>query len=111
MASKEMANIPGSEKRPYKNAHIVAPAPSDERLEVTVRVRPKNPLPKAQDMLKLSNAPLKILTHGQYETLYGSDEKDLALVRKFAEEHNLSIVRESPARRTVILAGTVPDFN
>jgi kumamolisin len=111
MASKEMVDIPGSEKRPYKNARIVAPAPSDERLEITVRVRPKNPLPEAQDMLKLSKAPLKILTHDQYEALYGSDEKDLALVRKFAEEHNLSVVRESSSRRTVILSGTVPDFN
>src|SRR5262250_2452213 len=105
MASKKMVKIPGSEKRPYKNARVVAPAPSDERLEVTVRLRPKNPLPLPQDMLKLSKAPLKILTHDQYEKLYGAEEQDIASVRKFAEEHSLSVVRESPARRTVILAG------
>ena len=111
MASKKMVKIPGSEKRTYKNAHIVAPAPSDERLEVTVRLRPKNSLPKAEDMLKLSNTPLKTLTHDQYQQLYGADDKDLALVRSFAKDYNLSVVRESPARRTVILAGTVSDFN
>ena len=111
MASKKMIKIPGSQKRTYRNAHVVAPAPSDERFEVTLRLRPKNPLPKAQDMLKLSKAPIKTLTHDQYEKLYGADEKDLTSVRKFAEEHNLSVVRESPARRTVILAGTVSDFS
>ncbi len=111
MASKKMVSIPGSQKQPLKDAYVVAPAPSDERLEVTVRVRPKNPLPKAADMLKFSGSPLEQLTHEQYEERYGADAKDLALVRKFAKEHNLSVVRESAARRSVILAGTVVDFN
>ena len=111
MPSKKMTLIPGSEKQPLPGAHIVAPAPSDERFEVTVRVRPKNALPSAQDMLKLSSAPLKQLTHKQYEERYGADAGDLALVRKFAEENNLSVVRESAPRRSVILSGTVADFN
>ena len=87
------------------------PAPSDERLEVTVRVRPKNALPNVLDMLKFSGAPPKQLTHEQYEDRYGADAKDLALVRKFAQENNFSVVRESVARRSVILSGTVVDFN
>src|SRR5271169_3468049 len=111
MASKKMVSIPGSRKQPLKNATVVAPAPSDERLEVTVRVRRRNPLPKAEDMLELSGAPLQQMTHDQYEESYGADAKDIALVRKFAQEHNLNVVRESAARRSVILAGTVADFN
>jgi kumamolisin len=111
MASKKMVSIPGSQKKPLKDAQVVAPAPSDERFEVTVRVRPKNVLPDAQDMLKLSGVPSVQLTHEQYEERYGADTKDLALVRKFAEEHNLSVVRESVARRSVILSGTVVNFN
>jgi kumamolisin len=111
MTSKKMISIPGSEKQPLPGAHVVAPAPSDEGLEVTVRVRPKNALPRAQDMLKLSSAPLEQLTHEQYEKRYGSDPKDFALVRKFAEQNNLSVVRESAPRRSVILSGTVAEFN
>ena len=111
MPSKKMTSIPGSEKQPLPGAHVVAPAPSDERLEVTVRVRPKNALPKAQDMLKLSTVPLQQLTHEQYEERYGADTKDLALIKKFAEENHLSVVRESVPRRSVILSGTVADFN
>lgn len=111
MPSNKMVTIPGSNKDPYLNARAISPAPSDERLEVTLRIRPKNTLPLAQDMLKLSNDPLKQLTHEQFEETYGADAKDLALVRKFAQENNLNVVRESVPRRTVILAGTVKDMN
>ena len=111
MASKKMTSIPGSEKQPLPGAHVVAPAPSDERLEVTVRLRPKHALPKAQDMLKLSSVPLKQLTHAEYAERYGADVKDLALVRKFAKGYNLHVVRESVSRRSVILSGTVANFN
>jgi kumamolisin len=111
MASKRMTSIPGSEKQPLPGARVVAPAPSDERFEVTIRVRPKNALPKPQDLLKLSSVPLQQLTHQQYEDRYGADAEDLALIRKFAKQHNLSVVRESPSRRSVILSGTVADFN
>ncbi len=111
MTSRKMVSITGSEKQPLKDARVVAPAPSDERLEVTVRVRPRIALPQPQEMLKFSGAPLEQLTHEQYEERYGADAKDLALVAKFATEYNLSVVRESAARRSVILAGTVANFN
>ena len=110
MASKKMVIIPGSEKERYRDARPIAPAPSDERLEVTLRIRPKNSLP-AQDMLKLSNAPVKQLTHEEYEESYGAAAKDLALVGKFAKEYNLNLVYQSAERRTVILAGTVEDMS
>ena len=111
MASKKTFLIPGSQKKPLKNAKVIAPAPADERLEVTVRLHPRNPLPKAQDLLRLSEVPLQQLTHAQYEERYGAGDKDIALVRKFAKKHNLNVVQESAARRSVILAGTVADFN
>ena len=111
MASKKTVPVPGSRKMPYRNAQIIAPAPCDERLEVTLRIRPKNTLPAAEDMLQPSTAPLKQLTHEQYKESYGADAKDLALVAKFAKDNNLSVVRQSAARRTVILAGTVQDMN
>jgi kumamolisin len=110
MASK-MVSIPGSKKKPFRAARVVAPAPSDERLEVTLRIRPKKPLPKAAEMLKLSNEPIEQLTHEQYGEHYGATAEDLDLVKKFARKYKLNIVRESAARRTVIVAGTVADMN
>jgi kumamolisin len=111
MASRKMVSIPGSQKQPLREAQVVGPAPSDERLEVTVRIRPKRAMPKVREMLKFSGAPLEQLTHEQYEERFGADAKDLASVRKFAKEYNLKVVRESAARRSVILSGTVVDLN
>jgi kumamolisin len=111
MAAAKKVAIPGSQKIPLPGAKAIAPAPSDERLEVTIRLRPKTPLPDAREMLALSETPIPILTHDQYEKKYGSLEADIALIRKFARAHNLIVVRESPARRSVMLSGTVADFN
>ena len=102
--------IKGSQKVPLPNATVLAPAPPDERLEVTVRVRPRNPLPTASSMLK-PNAQVSAITHEEYEKNYAADAKDLAAVKKFAQRHNLYVVRESPARRIVILSGSVADMN
>src|SRR5271167_2305866 len=107
MASKKMIPIKGSNKTPYQNAKAVAPAAVDERLEVTVRLRPKNPLP---DLLS-ATGPVQTVTHEEFENQYGASAKDITQVRKFAKEHNLTVVRESSARRSVMLAGTVADFN
>src|ERR1700744_2339239 len=111
MAAKKMIAIPGSDKKPYRNAKIVAAAAADERVEVALRLRPRNALPSAQDMLQLSATPMAQLSHADYEQRYGADPKDFVAVRAFAKEYNLNVVRESAARRTVILAGTVVDLN
>src|SRR5262245_25540858 len=37
--------IPGSERMPMAEAHSVGPVAADERMEVTVRVRPRAALP------------------------------------------------------------------
>jgi hypothetical protein len=58
MPSIKMVPIPGSMKQPLPNAQAIGPAPQDERLEVTVRLRPRNPLPKSAVMLKPSVAPI-----------------------------------------------------
>jgi kumamolisin len=109
--SKRMVSIPGTEKRAVRNAYVVAPAPSDERLEVTVRVRPKNNFPKPETMLTFSGAPLPQLTPTQFVQRYGTDAKDFALVREFAKQNSLAVIRESAARHTVILSGAVANFN
>jgi kumamolisin len=103
--------IPGSQKGPLPGAKAIASAPADERLEVTVRLRPRTPLPDARTMLALSATPIPTMNHDDYEKKYGSLEADIALIRKFAKAHNLTVVRESAARRSVMLSGTVADFN
>jgi kumamolisin len=111
MSATKTIPIPGSNRKPLANARVVAAAPKDERLEVTVRLRPKTPLPDAKDMLSASAAPMPVLTHEEFKRRYGTTAKDFAAIRKFAKSHSLTVVRESAARRTAILSGTVENFN
>lgn len=111
MPTIKMVHVPGSLKKPLRGATIVGAAPKDERLEVTVRLRPRKPLPDAAGMLKPSTKPLPILTHDQFEREYGAAPEDLAAIRKFAKANNLAVVREAESRRSVILSGIVGDFN
>jgi kumamolisin len=111
MPKTKMVAIPGSLKRPLPGATPIGPAPKDERLEVTIRLRSRKPLPSAADMLKPSTAALPILSHDEFEQSYGAAPKDIAAIRKFAKANNLAVVRESESRRSVILSGIVGDFN
>jgi kumamolisin len=109
--AQKMVSIPGTKKQPFRNAKVIANSPLDERLEVTVRVRPKNLLPNAENLLKFSDAPVAQLTPDQYDDQYGANPEDIATVTDFATKHNLAVVRASVSRRSVILSGTVKDFN
>jgi kumamolisin len=107
MATRKLVAVRGSKKAALHGAKIIAPAPADERLEVTVRLRPRNPFPDPAKMCECADTPQKIMTHAEYEKNYGADPKDVASIRKFATAHGLSVVRESLARRSVMLSGTV----
>lgn len=111
MATKKMVTVAGSKKAPFRGATAIGPAPADERLEVTIRLRARNALPKAKDLLKPSNVPLQQLTHEQFEDRYGAAPADIERIRKFAKANRLTVVRADRARRSVMLSGVVADFN
>jgi kumamolisin len=76
---------------------------AEEPIEVTVRVRGRR---------RLSARPKggKRISREQFEKTYGASEKDLWAIEKFAHEHHLAVVESSSARKSVILRGTVKDF-
>jgi kumamolisin len=111
MATSRYVTLPGSHKNPVTGAVEIAKAPADERLEVTVRLRPRNPLPKAAQLLSLGSTPAPTISRAEFNRRHGASAADFAAVRKFAREHKLAVVRESSARRTTILSGTVEQFD
>jgi kumamolisin len=52
-----------------------------------------------------------ILSREEFATRFGADATDLAAVRHFAAANGLAVVQEDAARRTVVLSGTVEQFN
>ena len=111
MPTTKTIAIRGSNKKALPNATVIGPAPKDERVEVIIRLRPRKDLPKAKGMLRASAVPIPIISHEEFERQYGSTKKDFAAIRKFAKVHNLAVVRESSARRSAILSGTVENLN
>jgi kumamolisin len=106
--------IEGSDRAtPLHGARVVGPVPSDERFEVTVRVRRKTALESlAANGFHMDQAPgkRKYLTRDNYAAKYGADPADLAKVEAFAKANDLVVVESSAARRSVFLSGTAANF-
>jgi kumamolisin len=103
----------GSERAPLPGARAVGNADPAERLEVTVvlRHRQHNELQERVRKIAAGDKSERHLTHHEYSQHFGADSADIEAVKKFATQHGLSVVEEHPARRTVVLSGTVAQFN
>ena len=110
-----MANIPlkGSDRVVMPGAKVLAPADPAERLEVTVLVRRRalEELRRNAAALGSGKSAAAPLSREEFTARHGADPADLAAVRAFAAANGLVVVLEHAARRTVILSGTVAQFN
>ena len=85
-----------------KNDKMGTPDPG-EIIEVTVRLRRKKELPT-------SVKKVKVMSRKNYQKNYASSQKDADKVEAFAHGHGLTTVEVSLPRRSVILKGTLSDF-
>ena len=110
-----MANIvlKGSERVAMPGARAVAPADPTERLEVSmlVRRRAAAEFHARAAQRAAGNASTPYLTREEFAARHGADAADFKAVRAFAAAHGLAVVLEHAARRTVVLSGTVAQFN
>ena len=110
---KKSFQLAGSERAPLKGAREIGPANPSEIVDVTIRLRPsavRKPIVNANEIKK----PVRertILSRKEFEQLHGADADSIARVESFARLHQLTVKEESPARRTVILSGTVAAMN
>jgi kumamolisin len=81
------------------HADALGPADPDERVEVSVVLKPRQALPEVTGLSKP-------LTREEFAEAYGADPGDVSRVEDFAHKHGLEVVESSPSRRTVRLAGT-----
>ena len=110
MATKQKrVTVPGSERVPVSGARIAGDVHPDERIEVTIRIRPKTGLQTlAQGAVHDDARPADriYLTREQYEATHGADAQDIAKVSDFAKAHKLSVVETDAARRSVLVSGS-----
>jgi kumamolisin len=109
--------LKGSERSPLPNSSILGPADPTERLEVTVVVRATDPQGLQTRLRKIAQETAKgqgfrsHLSRAEYGRRHGANRADLDAVREFAEAHGLAVVQEHAGRRSMVLAGTVAQFN
>ena len=103
----------GSERSALPNARALGPADQHERLEVSVIVRPQARAVLEDRVARLVRAERSggPLSRADFAATHGASATDLAAVNAFAQQHGLSVVQQHAARRTVVLAGTVAQFN
>jgi len=110
-----MANIllKGSERVAMPGARVLAPADPAERLEVSLIVRrgAGDEFRARVAELATGGAGRPCLSREEFAQRHGADPADLAAVRAFAVSGGLTVVQEHAARRTVVLSGTVAQFN
>lgn len=100
--------IPGSDKQPVPGAKAVAPVRPDERIEVTLRLRPKTPLqaPGAGGVHDDTHpSQRQYLSREEYAAAHGADPQDIGKIEAFAKSQHLAIVESDAARRSVVLSG------
>jgi kumamolisin len=104
--------LKGSERQALPEARSVGKADLAERLEVSVLLRRQNDASLKNHVRQLSvRHKASHLSREEFERQFGADSKDIAVVRKFASAHGLSVVQEHAGRRTVVLSGTVSQFD
>jgi kumamolisin len=96
-ASARRVPLAGSERRALPGARAVGPSDRAERLEVSVHLRPRAPLPAPGEAR---------MSRPQLAARHGASPDDVARVSAFADAHGLHVDAVHAARRTVTLSGT-----
>ncbi|MGH9352898.1 MAG: S53 family peptidase [Terriglobia bacterium] len=108
--TKKRISVSGSERQPLAGAREVGVPSPDERIEISVLLRPRRSYKAIQSSNALKPVRPKdrqYLSRQEFEKAYGADPKDVQKVEAFAHAHNLTVMQVSLPRRTIVLAGTI----
>ena len=102
----------GSEREPLPGARALRPAAADERLEVTVVLRPGGTTPWQGRLEELERGARPTpLTPEAFAEVHGARAADLDALGTFAATHELAVLARDALRHTITLGGTVQQMN
>jgi kumamolisin len=107
-----MAKIPlkGSLRHIMAGARRLGRAQQDERLEVSVILRPPGTDVATRVARMSQGEAVAPMSREDFAAQCGAKPADMKAVHDFATAHHLAVVANHPARRTVVLSGTVAQF-
>lgn len=105
-----MAILAGSVHAPIGNVKELGPAHPDEHFQVVLILRRQahDALLNHIDKMIAGAAPL---THAEYAITHSSSDADIETVANFAKQHGLVMVKADPMAHSVVLSGTVNQFD
>ncbi|NML35463.1 S53 family peptidase [Paraburkholderia antibiotica] len=104
--------LPGSERPVEQGTQVVGQCDPAERIEVFVMLRRQRQaqFDALMQRIEAGDPGVKPLSREALAQEYGAAPEDIAKVRAFAAAHGLTIAREDPAARSVLLSGTIAQF-
>ncbi|CAE6792594.1 protease pro-enzyme activation domain-containing protein [Paraburkholderia domus] len=104
--------LPGSERTAEQGSTVVGQCDPAERIEVFVILRRQRQAQFDALMSKIEagDPSVKPLSREAFAKDYGASPDDIAKVKAFAVAHGLTVMREDPAARQVLLSGTIAQF-
>lgn len=106
--------LEGSERRPAPKAEFLGLADPKETLSITIvlRRRPDGPpVPEPSFFAATPPSQRRRMPADEFAAKYGAAPSDIDRVSEFAKAHGLTVVETHPARRTVVVSGTVAQLN
>ena len=107
---KNRVEVKGSARNAFPGGRDVGPADPSQQIEVTLFLRrgsTRGKFPADAELGAGLPHERKYLTREEFARRHGAKASDLEKVRAFAKQHDLAVVTEDRARRTVKLSGTV----
>jgi kumamolisin len=107
---KHRVALSGSERSARRGARAVGAPDPNQRINITVLLRPHKSLQNPATAKELTATPphqRKYMSREQFAAAYGANTGDLAKIEVFAHQNNLTVMETSQARRTMVLSGTI----
>ena len=110
-ANEPRVTLEGSERTAIPGARDVGPVAPDERIELTIRIRPAKSGAVAAAAALVPNAQgipgqLGYLSRRRLRAAGGADPAEIGQVEAFAREHGLEVLASEVAERRVVIAGS-----
>jgi kumamolisin len=104
--------LPGSERNVEQGSKVIGQCDPAERIEVFVMLRRRQQaqFDALMSRIEAGDSSVKPLSREALAKDFGAAPEDIAKVKAFAQGHGLTVVREDAAARSVLLSGTIAQF-
>lgn len=104
--------VAGSEQTHPDGARCIGACDPDQRIEVIVMLRRKDEagFRALMQQIDAGKAPPVPVSHDAFADRFGASQSDIDATQRFAQAHGLTVARVDAAQRSVVLSGTIAQF-